>query len=79
MLIVMGDFNSKVGKEAYQKQMARMHTIHESSNENRRILGQFATRNNMLIKVQFTFTKVYIWEHGRYLGPTENLIRSIKY
>jgi hypothetical protein len=30
--------------------VAGMHTIHESSNENGRILGQFTTRNNMLIK-----------------------------
>jgi endonuclease/exonuclease/phosphatase family metal-dependent hydrolase len=50
MLIVMGDFNAKVGKEAYQKQVARMHTIHENSNGNGRLMGQFATRNNMLIK-----------------------------
>jgi hypothetical protein len=30
--------------------VAGMHTIHESSNENGKMLGQFATRNNMLIK-----------------------------
>jgi hypothetical protein len=30
--------------------VAGMHTIHESSNENGRMFGQFATRNIMLIK-----------------------------
>jgi hypothetical protein len=50
MPIVMGDCNAKIGKEAYQKQVAGMRTIHENSNENVRILGQFATRNNRLIK-----------------------------
>jgi hypothetical protein len=81
MLIVMGDFNAKVGKEAYHKQVAGMHTIHESSNENGRMLGQSATRNNMLIKstVYPPPHNIYIWEHGRYLGPTKKLIRSIMY
>jgi endonuclease/exonuclease/phosphatase family metal-dependent hydrolase len=46
----MGDFNAKVGKEAYQNQVAGMHTIHDSSNENGRMLGQFASRNNLLIR-----------------------------
>jgi endonuclease/exonuclease/phosphatase family metal-dependent hydrolase len=49
MLIVMGDFNVKIGKEAYQKQVAGMHAIHENSNENGRMMGKFATRNNMLM------------------------------
>jgi endonuclease/exonuclease/phosphatase family metal-dependent hydrolase len=50
MLIVMGDFNAEVGKEADQKQVAGMHTIHENNNGCGRLLGQIATRNNMLIK-----------------------------
>jgi endonuclease/exonuclease/phosphatase family metal-dependent hydrolase len=49
MLIVMGDFNTIISKESYQKQVAGMHTIHENGNENGRMLGQFETRNNMLI------------------------------
>jgi hypothetical protein len=31
--------------------VAGMHTIHESSNGNGRMLGQFATMNNLLIKI----------------------------
>jgi exonuclease III len=42
MLIVMGDFNAKMGKEAYQKEVAGMHTVHVNNNENGRMLGQFA-------------------------------------
>jgi hypothetical protein len=77
---VKGDFNAKVGKEAAcQKQVAQMHTIHENSNGNGRLLGQFATRNNMLIKRTAYPTNIYIWEHGRYLGKTEKLIRSTMY
>jgi hypothetical protein len=59
--------------------VAGMHTIHEDSNGNGRLLGEFETPNNMLIKAQLTPTNVYIWEHGRYLGPMEKLIRSIMY
>jgi hypothetical protein len=77
MLIVMGVFIAKVGKKAYQRQVAGMHTIHEYSNGNGSLLGQFVTRNNMLIKSKAYPTNLFIREHGRYLGPTEKLIRSI--
>jgi hypothetical protein len=39
MLIVMSDFNAEVGKEEYHIQVAGMHTIHENSNGNGRLLG----------------------------------------
>jgi exonuclease III len=79
MLIVMGDFNAKVGKEAYQKQVAGMHTIHENSMEMEGCWGSLQLGIICLLKEQLTPTNVYIWEHGRYLGPSEKLIRSIMY
>jgi exonuclease III len=33
-LIIMGDFNAKVGKEEYQKQVAGNHILHNTSNVN---------------------------------------------
>jgi endonuclease/exonuclease/phosphatase family metal-dependent hydrolase len=61
MLIVMGDFNAKLGKEEYQKQVAGMYTIYENSNGNGRLLGQFATRNNTLIKsTAYTHKNIYL-------------------
>jgi hypothetical protein len=44
-LIIMGDFNAKIGKEEYQKKVAGKYSIHDISNENGNLLGQFATRN----------------------------------
>jgi hypothetical protein len=65
MLIVMGVFNAKAGKETYQKHVAGKNTIHDSVNENGRMLGQFATRNSMLIKsTVYTHKRIHlgIWK-----------------
>jgi endonuclease/exonuclease/phosphatase family metal-dependent hydrolase len=47
LVIIMGDFNAKIGKEEYQKEVAGKYTIHDISNENGNLLGQFATRNEI--------------------------------
>ncbi len=31
MLMAMGDFNAKIGKESYHKKVAGTHTLHDSS------------------------------------------------
>jgi hypothetical protein len=49
-LIVMGDFNAKVEKENTLKMVAGKHTLHDISNDNGMMLGQFAVRNNLVIK-----------------------------
>jgi hypothetical protein len=46
----MENFNAKIGKEEYQKKVAGKCTIHDISNENGNLLGQFATRNGLKIK-----------------------------
>jgi hypothetical protein len=33
LVIIMGDFSAKIGKEEYQKKAAGKHTIHDISNE----------------------------------------------
>jgi endonuclease/exonuclease/phosphatase family metal-dependent hydrolase len=55
LVIIMGDFNAKIGKEEYQKKAAGKYSIHDISNENGNLLGQFATRNGL----QHFPTKVY--------------------
>jgi endonuclease/exonuclease/phosphatase family metal-dependent hydrolase len=50
LVIIMGDFNAKIGKEEYQKKVAGKCTKHGISNENGNLLGQFATRNGLKIK-----------------------------
>jgi exonuclease III len=37
-LIIMGDFNAKIGKVDYLKQVAGNHTLHNTSNENGNLL-----------------------------------------
>jgi endonuclease/exonuclease/phosphatase family metal-dependent hydrolase len=45
LLIIIGDFNAKVGKEEHQKKAAGKYTVQDVSNENGNLLEQFATRN----------------------------------
>jgi exonuclease III len=77
MSIVMGDFSGTVGKETHQKQVARMHTMHENSNGNGRLLGQFATRNNMLVnRTAYLHKRIHL---GTWKIPGTKLIRSTMY
>lgn len=50
MVILMGDFNAKIGKQDYQKQVTGPYTLHDTSNENGNMLIQLATRNRLIIK-----------------------------
>jgi endonuclease/exonuclease/phosphatase family metal-dependent hydrolase len=38
LIIIMGDFNAKIGKEEYQREVAGKYTIHDISNENGNLL-----------------------------------------
>jgi exonuclease III len=48
-LLILGDFNAKIGKELANQSVAGQHTIHEETSENRLILCQFAEANESLI------------------------------
>jgi hypothetical protein len=50
MLIIMRDFNAKVGREECRHKVSDKHFHHEYSNENGSFLVQFAIRNNLYIK-----------------------------
>jgi endonuclease/exonuclease/phosphatase family metal-dependent hydrolase len=50
MVIIMGDFNAKIGNKEYLQPVAGLHTIHDFSNESGNMLIQFATRNRLTIK-----------------------------
>jgi hypothetical protein len=47
----MGGFNAKIRKEECQKKVAGKCSIHDTNNENGNLLGQFATRNGMKVKI----------------------------
>lgn len=48
-IMLLGDFNAQIGKEAYLYQVAGKHTIHDTTNDNGHRLCNFATRMNMVI------------------------------
>jgi endonuclease/exonuclease/phosphatase family metal-dependent hydrolase len=74
-LIIMGDLNAKVGKEEYQKQVAGNHTLHNTSNVNGNLLGQFAIRNGLIIKsTTFPHKKIYL---GTWKIPGANEVNQI--
>ena len=50
MVIIFGDFNTKIGKQDYQQQVVGPYTIHDTSNENGNMLTQFSTMNRLIIK-----------------------------
>jgi endonuclease/exonuclease/phosphatase family metal-dependent hydrolase len=50
MLVVMGDFNAKIGKENSLGLVVGKYSLHETSSENGVRLGQFTMRNNLVIK-----------------------------
>ena len=61
MKIILGDFNAKIGKESYLRDVAGNFTIHEETSENGNMLGQFAARNKLHIKsTMFPHKKIHL-------------------
>ena len=50
ILILLGDFNAKIGRENFIATVAGKYTVHEVTSENGKRLPQLAARNNMIIK-----------------------------
>ena len=50
IIIIVGDFNEKLGNKEYLQPVAGPYTIHDSSNENGNMLIQFAIRNRLIVK-----------------------------
>lgn len=48
-IIVLGDFNARIGKEDHLRQIAGKETIHEKSNDNGERLWNMAMRTNLII------------------------------
>jgi hypothetical protein len=50
MIIIMGDFDAKLGNKEHLQPVAGPCTIHDSRNENGNMLIQFAIRNKLIVK-----------------------------
>jgi endonuclease/exonuclease/phosphatase family metal-dependent hydrolase len=61
MVIIMGDFNEKIGNKEYLQSVAGPHKIHDFSIENDNMLIQFAVRNRLIIKsTMFPHTHIHL-------------------
>jgi len=64
ILIIIGDYNAKIGRErAYQKAI-RNHKLHETANRNGELTCEHAIANDMVIANTFFQHKIYIKERG---------------
>jgi exonuclease III len=50
IIIIMGHFNAKIGKEKHLAKAAGKYTIHNETNKNGQLLAQFAARNKLFIR-----------------------------
>ena len=49
LLVILGDFNAKIGKEKAYNKVAGQHTLHDNTNNNGEFLCNFAIENNLIV------------------------------
>jgi endonuclease/exonuclease/phosphatase family metal-dependent hydrolase len=74
MVIIMGDFNAKIGNKECLQPAAGPHTIHDFSNENGNMLIQFAIRNRLIKKNTFPHKHIHF---GTWRIPGSNEVNQI--
>ena len=75
LLILLGDFNAKIGSEESMKMVAGRFTLHNESNDNGQRLGQMAAKYNMVIKSTcFDHKKIHL---GTWKCPGSSLVNQI--
>jgi hypothetical protein len=75
VVIIMGDMNSKLGKEEVFSQVIGRHTVHNISNENGEMVANYAIINGMfLISTNFQHKKINI---GTWTSPDHQRINQI--
>ena len=48
-VVMLGDFNAKIGKEQYINEIAEKHTLHDTTSKNGERLCDFSAENNLYI------------------------------
>jgi hypothetical protein len=77
MLIIMGDFNAKVGREESRHNVSGKHFLHEHSKENGSFLFSFAIRYNLYVKsTTFPHKTIYM---GTWKTPVSTEVNKIVY
>jgi endonuclease/exonuclease/phosphatase family metal-dependent hydrolase len=75
ILILLGDFNAKIGRENFMATVAGKCTLHEVTSENVKRLGQLAARHNMIIKSTcFEPKRIH---KGTWTCPGTNVVNQI--
>ena len=75
ILILLGDFNAKIGTENFIATVAGKYTLHEETSENGKRLGQLAARYNMIIKSTcFEHKRIH---KGTWICPGTNVVNQI--
>ena len=60
IILIMGDFNAKIGKEKHLAKVAGKYTLHNETNKNGNFLAQFAAMNKLFIKsTSFQHKKIH--------------------
>ena len=75
ILILLGDFNAKIGRKKFITTVAAKCTLHEVTSENWKRLGQFAVRNNIIIKSTcFEYKAIH---KGTWMCPGTDVVNQI--
>ena len=64
LLILLGDFNAKIGRVKFIATVAGKYTLHEATSENEKRLGQLAAKHNITLKLPASNINRYINVHG---------------
>jgi hypothetical protein len=75
VLLILGQFNAKIGNEQANKSVAEQHTIHEETSENGLILCQFTEANELIISsTHFNHKAIH---KGTWKDPTGKTVNEI--
>lgn len=75
LTIVLGDFNAKIGKEDFVKEVGGSYTLHEETNENGKMLVQLAAANKLIIKSTcYDHKKIHL---GTWMIPGTDQVNQI--